>query len=346
MQILSALGHGKCQFDTATGASHADPTLYRLPIPANSTANDTMLFSDNFDAIEVQNGLVASTALLNDWMTFLSRGAVKTATAVSDTHYNLTYAGGDSRTFVNLGVDLPSQFQPDAFATALKAHQAIGTNAPFVRLQGTRLSSTGTAVGPPVGIGGTISVHADAGESLRLDVDVQSPEWANFDSIELYTYAPGRESFNGQENDTWAPPAQSQALNLATLPVEAVPGLGPGTYRRIHVQTQFTVQPSFDTWYVVMVRGSSAANSLFPMVMHGASCSGSTCTANSSQAFAFTNPIFVDGDGDGLYDHPPLPPSVHMPWGPTPPPPPGRPADRHALFERLMRDVEKHHCGG
>jgi hypothetical protein len=136
-----------------------------------------------------------------------------------------------------------------------------------------------------------------------------------------------------------------QQLQLGTLPIEAVPGPGSQTFRRIHVNTNFVVSPTADTWYMVMVRGSAAANSLFPMVLHGASCTGAVCTANSSQAFAFTNPIYVDGDGDGLYDHFPFQPGPRPPPPPAPPPAPRRPLT-HADLQRIMTDLRDHHCGG
>jgi hypothetical protein len=335
----------KLEVDTATGASHVDPSLYRLEPAPGATADNTLLFSDNYDTFEVQNGLSASAALLNDWMTFISRGAVKTATAVSDSHYTLMYGAGDSRTFIQTGYESPTQFDTGTFTQALKAHHAFGTNGPFVRVQAQRLDASGAPVGTSVGIGDTVSVNPDAGETLNLNVDVEAAEWVNFDTIEVYSFAPGRESTNGVENDTWPSALATQNLSLATLPIEAVPGSGSQTFRRIHVNTNFVVSPTADTWYAVMVRGSSAANTLFPMVMHGVSCSGALCTPQTSQAFAFTNPIYVDGDGDGTYDHFPLPSAP--PPAPAPRHPPKR--DIRTLRQRvddMLRDIRAHHCGG
>ena len=102
------------QVDTLTGASHADPATFRqAPNPA-ATATDTKLFSHDFDAFEVMNGVAASRAVLNDWMTFLSKGWVKTATGVSDTHNTWSVVGGYGRTWVKLGVDAPGDFTPAA----------------------------------------------------------------------------------------------------------------------------------------------------------------------------------------------------------------------------------------
>jgi hypothetical protein len=347
------------QVDTATLASHVDPAKFRLLPAPDATPTDAKLFSDNFDAIEVQNGTTANTALLNDWMTFLSRGSVKTATAVSDSHYTLTYSAGHSRTYVDMGgFNQPWQFDPSRFATSMRAHRAIGTNGPFVQLTGTRVDAQGNPLGPTVAIGDTISINPKAGEQLLLNVDIQSAEWIDFDTIELYTYAPGRESYNGVENDTW--PANrilaTQTLNLQSLPIETVPGPNGTTFRRIHVNTSFIVQPQFDTWYMVIVRGSNATHTLFPIVIRGVSCDSTSgvCTPGTSHAYAFTNPIFVDGDGDGAYDHYPLNgtsgPKPPPPLPPMPPPqaPPQQmpPPAVQAAFEQMIHDASQRHCGG
>jgi hypothetical protein len=294
------------QVDTATGASHADPATFRMEAAPDATPNDTKLFSSDFDAIEIQNGLIAGAALLNDWFTFLSRGQVKTATAVSDTHTAFETTAGYSRTYVKLGVDLPSQFSPAALSAAVKAHHAIGTNSLFVRLSATRLDSAGQPVGAPVGVGDTLSVNVAGGEKARLTVDVQAPEWLTFDTLEVFTHATGREALGGIANDAAPTPIATRALDPAALPLEAVPGTGALSFRRIHVTEDFTVSPAADTWYVVVVRGSASSRALFPLAFRGVNCSAGVCTPKTVPAFAFTNAVLIDGDGSGAYDDFPL----------------------------------------
>ncbi len=289
--------------DTTTGASHADPKQFRMdPNPA-ATANDTKLMSEDFDAMEVQNGGTPSLTLMNDWMTYLSRGRVRAATAVSDTHYVNQYTGGYGRTWVKLDT-----YSPAAFAEALRAHRAVGGNGPFIKLTARKLDAGGTPVGADVGIGDTLSINAAGGERVELTVDVQAPEWMTFDLIEVFTHASGREALNGQSNTEW--PAsrvhQSRTLNPAALPVEAVPMMGANA-RRIHVTERFTVTPTADTWYVVFVRGSSATRQLFPLVIDGVGCNASgACTTGARFPWSFTNAVLVDADGSGKYDDFPL----------------------------------------
>lgn len=66
----------------ANVSSRAAPARFRFRGTPQATATDTRLFNTDFDAIESMNGLGASNAVLNDFMTFMSRGLVKTATAI------------------------------------------------------------------------------------------------------------------------------------------------------------------------------------------------------------------------------------------------------------------------
>ncbi len=311
------------KIDTLTSATHADPATFRqLPSP-NATPMDTKLFNPGFDAFEVMNGVTASTAVLNDWMTFLSRGLVTTATGVSDTHFARMVVGGYGRTFLKLGVDQPSQFTPTAFTAAMHARAVTVSSGPFVLMTAQRLDGGGQPVGSPVEVGGTVKLGA--GERLALTVEVQAPEWMQFDSIELATHTTGREASNGVGNADWPDSRllQKVMLDPTMLPVEAVPGLNGFAARRVHVTKTFSVTPTADTWYVALVRASAACRTMTPMVWDGVNCTAGLCTAAESRGMGLTNPIFVDADGSGAYDDFPLKPgqpltSPSIPAAPQP----------------------------
>ncbi len=330
------------EVDTATGASHAPPERFRMTPHPQATALDTKLLSPDFDALEVMNGFSAKNSVLNDFMTFTSRGWLKVATAVSDTHTARQATGGYGRTWVEVGHDDVTRFSPAPFAQALKAKKAIGSSGPFVRLTAQRLDGAGQPQGAPVNIGGTIGVSA--GQSLRLTVDVQAPEWLQFDTLELHTHAAGREATGGQANDTWPASriAQKRTYVPTMLPLEPVPGLVGFNARRVHLTETFTVSPAQDTWYLVIVRATNASRGMYPVGWEGVSCSGATCTAAESRAMAFTNPIYVDADGSGAYDTFPLrgqplraPPAKHV--GPVP-----RRTPSMAELEQVLRELLHH----
>lgn len=279
--------------DTATLATHGDPADFFMAPAPDATAEDTRLLNDSFDLLETANGPNPSFTVLNDWMTFLSRGTVRAATGVSDTHANYSDTGGYARTYVRVGVDAPKDFTGKAFADGLRAHHAFVTNGPFLRVSAKKVDASGTPTGPSVDVGDTVSISGAGGEGVQLSVDVQGPEWMLLDRLELYTFAPGREATNGDGNDTWPESriAEVHALDRAALPLEAVPGQNGLTVRRLHVTDTFTAHPTKDAWYVVMARQVNGG-SLFPL--------------HSAQAIAYSNAVLVDADGSGAYDDFPL----------------------------------------
>jgi hypothetical protein len=230
-------------------------------------------------------------------MTFLSRGLVRTASSVSDTHTVFNSPSGYGRTFVKLDA-----FEQGAFVKALKEHRAIGTNGPFLRVSAQKLDGAGAPVGAVAGVGDVVGISS--GDRVRVSVHVQAPEWMQFDRLELYTHGTGREAVNGESNTKWPTAEAVQNLMPGALPVEPVVVNGQ-TFRRVNVTHAFDVQLSTDAWLVVMVRATGAARDLQPLVFRG-SCTGGVCTSSSVRAFAYSNPIFVDADGSGAYDVFPL----------------------------------------
>ena len=332
----------RLKVDTATGATHEKAEMFRMePNPA-ATAMDTKLLSNNFDAIEVQNGITPNFGVMNDWMTFLSRGVVKTSTGVSDTHNQFTDVGGYGRTWVYLGVDKPSEFDSAKFALAMKAHRAISSSGPFITLTAQKVSA-GTPEGPLALIGQTLSVDPTAGQSVELTVDVQAPEWLNFTSVEIYTHTSGRESVDGIINSSWP---DNRRLAFKTydptmLPLEPVPGLNGFAARRIHVTQKFTVTPTADTWYVAMVRGGTSSRSLSPMAWHGVSCSGGVCVPDDARPTGFTNAVLIDADKSGAYDNFPIKQALQrLPPAAGPVPPRRMPSVEE--FENAIRAMLRH----
>jgi hypothetical protein len=301
--------------DTATLATHADPAAFGMAPAADATANDTKLFGDGFDAIESANGTGPSNAILNDWMTFLSRGTVRTATGVSDTHKPFSDDPGYCRTYAKVANDTPATFQPQQYADAIRTQQAFVTNGPYLQVSARKLDGAMQPVGPTVGIGQTLSVSAN--DAVELTVDVQGPEWMVVDRVEVYSHTTGREATNGDTNSTWPDARAVERKAIAMQTVEPVPGT---SLRRLHLTEKVVVRPAKDTWYVVMVRGSS--RSMRPL--HG------------GLPVAYSNAILIDADGSGRYDDFPLKPGQPLSVPPRPAPTPKVPT-----ADELARAIEK-----
>ena len=290
------------RIDTGTGATHANAAEFRQEAPAGATPEDTRLFSANFDAMELMNGPHINAAVMNDWMVFTSRGLTKVATGNSDSHDAFETVGGYARTWVNVGVDTPNTFTPAAMTAALKQRRAVLSNGPFVTMTAKIVGGDGTVFQ----LGDTASVSA--GHQLELTVDVQAPEWLQFDSLEIHTHAEGRTATDGQANDTFVPTEASlrKTYDPTSLPLEAVPGMNGINVRRVHVRETFIVTPTKDTWFVALIRASTASRPLTPLVWKLVKCTGALCAPEESRASAMTNAIFVDADGSGAYDDFPI----------------------------------------
>lgn len=276
--------------DTDTLATHGAPEDFNMAADPTSSTENTKLLGDTFDAVESANGPLPSYAVLNDWMTLLSRGTVRTTTGVSDSHQAYSDNGGYSRTWVNTGADTPQRFDAVAFADALRRHQAFVSNGPLLHVTAQRLDSRGEPQGDVASMGDTLSVPA--GQTMRLTVDVQGQEWMQIDRIELYSHAPGREAFDGEPNKEWPEGRilQKHDIDFANEAKEPVPGT---SLRRLHLVRTFEVTPQRDTWFVVMVRGN-AERTMKPL--------------HVAPPIAYSNAILVDADGSGAYDDFPLRP--------------------------------------
>lgn len=276
--------------DTATGQSHGTPEdFFMAPDPA-ATPTDTKVFSDNFDLIETANGPSPKYSILNDWMTFMSRGVVRVSSGVSDTHKPFSDNGGYARTYAAVMNDTPATFDPQQYAEAIRKKRAYATNGPVLGFTAQKVDAQGAPVGPKVGMGDTLSITA--GDRVDFTVDVQGLEWMAINRIELYSHAPGREALDGAENSEWPEGRILQKIDLdpMTTPVEAVPGT---SLRRLHVTHTFSVTPTADTWFIAMARGTTG-RSMRPL--------------HDSRPAAWTSAILIDADGSGAYDDFPLKP--------------------------------------
>lgn len=359
--------------DTDTGATHSDPKTNRLPPQPGATAADTKLMSFDFNVMEILNGNGSDyggisayggergRALMNDWFSFLSRGAVVGATGVSDTHIRWANAAGYWRTWVHSGASGPSDFDAQKFSEAINQLKIVPTNGPFVQYTAHAVDGAGQPAGADVETGGVL---APGGSAFELVVDVQVPAWMRVDKIEILGHVAGgdvpcadgfspkttpksRVACNGDANPNWPAEGVAASFKLATGDAETVTVAEKDgvSYQRLHIRKAFPMPaPTGDTWYVAAVYG---VGSMFPLV-YSAITSG---RAGEVYPYAITNPIFVDADGGG-YDKPPAGtklggsggagggPGKLAPTRPRPPPVQERltPRDLEQLLQRLVRE--------
>jgi len=221
------------------------------------------------------------------WLTMVGRGLPITATAVTDTHKLYSDLGGSPRSFVFVSEDADThgEFDTAEFVRGVNSGGLLVSNGPFFR---TRLINSNDDV---AGLGEIV----DAGDgTLTLEVELDIPQWMSVDTIDLYinvtedVYWP-----NGGGSSDRLAPTMTTTFELVDddLVLAAEGGLEHWHYQKT---VTMELEIAEDAYVVVLVRSANGPATLDPVIPN-----------SGVRPLAFTNPIYVDGDGDG-YDNPPL----------------------------------------
>ncbi len=273
-----------------------------------------------FDALEVwigdDRGQVYTNFLgqnAGDWFNLLNQGYRMTGVADSDTHDRVSGASGFPRTFVASPTDAPSGLGAiaDTLSQNVNDGRAFGSNGPIVRV---RVIADSTSQEGRLELGYPTEISTVDGE-VDVQVDIQSPEWAEFDTVELYVNSTTTCSQSTQQSG--AGPVNVRRYAISPDFTQSAPGdftissdeVADGHFRW-EASTSFTLAGlTEDVWIVVMVKGKDGiSRPLFPVASSSLKTSTNTTLANLTDgnlgedgvtALAFTNPIYVDVDGGG-----------------------------------------------
>lgn len=339
-------------------SSFADPVEFRLTPNSNAGGNfqgpfpfgSSELFTDKFTALELCIGDVQQSQLfdtaLPTWFNFINLGKRATATCSSDSHRQLMHPLGMPRNFIRSAIDprdgvgTYTQLQPQEIARSINQGQVVVTNGPFVRM-----TANSDGVAQVAQVGDTLGLTGGGSKTLHVNIEVESPDWMDWDSVEIYVNTdptPGNDDspptaawsgtaaqFVSVRPDGFENHLDPKYMYQPTVTYKR--GGGAGTevlnqtlasgVRRSSISRDITVEE--DSWIVVMVRGGTNAHSIFPYSPIWVNKTGealspanfldtldaqrvTTPTANpapdrlgGNKAFAFTNPIYVDIDGNG-----------------------------------------------
>ena len=280
------------------------------------------LYDDGYTALEVwieagrgQTDLLRGDNMA-DWFNLLNHGHWKAGTADSDTHSLISVQSGGPRTFVASSTDDPGSISASELATNVNAMRAVGSNAPFLKVE----LENGSAQKAGLALGNPSTVTYTGGGADKVKVHVESPTWAQFDTIDVYMNAsPSCHSewtfigvINPSKCDTVTPAYtlhKGSDFNVSTE--TGVSGSG----QRLVADVELPVTISQDTWVVVVARGTDGVSKpLFPMEPQDLQESGNTTlddltdnggalpwnlNEKGAMALAYSNPLFFD-NGDGL----------------------------------------------
>ncbi|HTM21826.1 MAG TPA: CehA/McbA family metallohydrolase [Kofleriaceae bacterium] len=310
-----------------------------LRLPETSTQ-----WSDDFDSLEVWNGFATADSnsdgvreirrldlVLRDWFNFLSLGMVVAPMGNSDSHTVIKDPMGMPRTYVKVEDDsalaLSSGAVTDELIDTILGRD--GTPMDIVVTDGPMIRVSASGPGGGSAIGRTID--ASGSGDITFDIDVIAPEWAEIDTIEIFsneTLEVGRAAdpsaltprfcFTSRTTLAEGDPCNAAVGGARVLDVQ-LEDLGDG-FSRWHATAQITIQASdivaaegatgSDAWFVVRAWGTRA---IYPMLLNDvvADSHVDTLITGSGEAFdtlmtttgvpaqAFTAPIYVDFDGDG-----------------------------------------------
>jgi hypothetical protein len=302
--------------------SSVDPSLIRQD-PAL-----TNLYDDGYTALEVwieanrnQTALFLE-ANLGDWFNLLNQGRIKAGMADSDTHHTAIIQAGGPRTFLASPTDDPSDIRAAALAASVNQGRLIGTSGPFVQItiEGDGGAQGGHDLDLPT------LVPATTG-TVTIRVDIQSPLWAEFDRIEVYA-------------NTVPIPVPDEGPHGITVPrytVEPAIVLDAGTdfdithvailppppdttplATRLEADVEIPLSIETDTWVVVLVKGTDGVSRpMWPMNPQDLEqdsnqtlddLTDGNLGEGGNPGLAFTNPLYLDYDGNGTFD-----PSMELP---------------------------------
>jgi hypothetical protein len=273
-----------------------------------------------FDALEVWIGDDRSQVYTNflgqnagDWFNLLNQGYRPTGVADSDTHDRVSGTSGFPRTFVASPTDAPSGLGAiaDTLSQNVNDGRAFGSNGPFVRV---RVIADSTSEEGRLQLGYPTEIATTDGE-VDVEVDIQSPQWAEFDTVELYVNATTTCSQSTLQSG--AGPVNVRRYAITPTVTKSAPGdftissneVVPGHFRWEASASFSLTGLTSDVWIVVMVKGKDGVSRpLFPVVPSSLMTATNTTLAdltdgnlgeNGVTALAFTNPIYVDVDGGG-----------------------------------------------
>ncbi|MFQ5477990.1 MAG: hypothetical protein ACE5E4_05190 [Candidatus Binatia bacterium] len=280
------------------------------------------LYDNNYTSLEVwiedsrsQTELMRHDNL-GDWAGLLNQGIFKTGVADSDTHQATVVQAGSPRTFVAYPTDDPGLIDASTLALNVNAGRAVGSGYLFMRVS---LSGDGGAVASHA-LGDPLTVAATGGTG-SVDIHVESPTWAEFDTVEVYM----NETPDCQTGFTFHGVADRRCdLNPTTtlhkdadFTVNTQPGVS-GFGSRLVADISVPVVVTEDSWVIVVARGSDGVSKpLFPInpvdlspdapgndTLAGITDGGASPPWNLGElgvlATAFSNPLFFDFENDGF----------------------------------------------
>jgi hypothetical protein len=294
--------------------SFGDPATLRLD------PSVTNFWDEDFNALEVWIETQRSQDLGNflgenagNWFNLLNQGSGHTGTADSDTHQLSVVRSGFPRNMIASPTDDPGALAAIAETLAVNVNEgrSLGTNGPFMRLtlEGDPGETGGLELGMPTLVKAT-------GGAATLTVEIQSPTWAEFDTVEYYVNS---ETIKDPNDRDGLPPLYRICPDFVEVDgVDfSISTVAVGSKARLEATSTLSLSGlAGDAWVVVMVKGTDGVSCpLFPVVSNDLNPDTNATLADlkscdlggpelGTTALAFSNPLFIDVNDNGFFDPP------------------------------------------
>jgi hypothetical protein len=236
------------------------PSLYnKLVVPGGTDTNAL-----SFDAIELMNGgdLGGFLAVHDDWCSLVKQGFHKTATAVSDSHRLVMENAGFGRSFVASSTDDPAAINEDELTANVKDMNLVGTSGPFIRFSVEDDNRVDKQMG---------DIAVSTGKKVVVKIRVEAAPWIPVEEVRIYR--------NCELIETHAIKS-SKVLGKVLRFNRAVPITGIDDDSFITVEASVKIDDDGDPVTPSLLQ---TVQTIEPGVV----------------PLGFTNPVFVDRDGNG-----------------------------------------------
>jgi hypothetical protein len=234
----------------------------RLPVGPN--------LYHRFDALELWNGSTrgAQSDFLDErigvWMNHLNRGEPITFIADTDTHRFTNLRSSGARTWTASPTDDPASVNSSDVADSIAEGKSVGGQGVFVT---TRLvAQDGSGDTADLTDAGKTTMSSANGD-VELEISVQAPAWAEYDTIEIYANAATAPVDPAEPYAFGATPTlvHNAPADFTLSPVNVFPAVAGATRN----ETTYTVPFNgllVDTWFVVVVKGTDGVSEpMFPV---------------------------------------------------------------------------------
>ncbi|MBI4854512.1 MAG: CehA/McbA family metallohydrolase [Acidobacteria bacterium] len=271
------------------------------PIPVAFTVGSQLTPTTrniDFDAMELYNGdsIAGYQVTRNDWFGLINQGFIKTATAVSDSHRAVVETPGFPVSFVASPTDDPSAVKDEMVTSAVLARNLVGTSGPFIRF-----SIQGQAIG---------SLVKKTSGKVKVDITVSAPAWVPVDEVRLLENGKVVMTFDANSkiklNPTPTDPTSNQGVERLKVVGLKVKSSKKDSFFTVEAGIKLPLVADLNGDGVIETadtNGDGKVDAMDRGFVQPPSPPIYSQIAPGFTSLGFTNPIFIDRNGNGKFDN-------------------------------------------